>query len=75
LQHQKKKSRPHPREGRDCKVAEKMRPLEVFSGTGKAEVKQPKKWDTAVRSKENQYQHDWVWMQGTIYENLMRKFA
>jgi len=58
-----------------AKSAERMRPLEVFDLTGKAEVKQPKKWDTAVRSQEGEYQHEWVWMQGTTYENLMRKFG
>jgi hypothetical protein len=38
-----------------AKSAERMRPLEVFVGSGKAEVKQPKKWDTAVRSKKYEY--------------------
>jgi len=32
--------------------------------TGKAEVKQPKKWDTAVRSQECEYGEERVGMQG-----------
>src|SRR5258706_9183738 len=48
-------------------------PTRFFRIQSKADVKQPKKWDTAVYSNESQYLDIGNGMQGGIYENLMRK--